>query len=67
MHLSKNERKLISFFSRELVEAKKIFQQEKKINLNEIIKKLSAKKISIEYLEHLHPHTLQKAKLEDNI
>ena len=67
VHLSKNERKLIRFFSSELLEAKKNFQQEKKINLNEIIKKLSAKKISIEYLEHLHPHTLQKAKLEDNI
>jgi len=66
-HLSKNERKLIRFFSSELLEAKKIFQEEKKINLKEIIKKLSAKKISIEYLEHLHPHTLQKARLEDNI
>ncbi len=67
VHLSKNERELIRFFSSELLEAKKIFQQEKKINLKEIIKKLSAKKISIEYLEHLHPHTLQKAKHEDNI
>ena len=67
VHLSKNERKLIRFFSSELLEAKKNFQKDKKINLNEIIKKLSAKKISIEYLEHLHPHTLQKAKLEDNI
>ena len=67
VHLSKNERKLIRFFSSELLEAKKNFQQEKNINLNEIIKKLSAKKISIEYLEHLHPHTLQKARLEDNI
>ena len=47
VHLSKNERRLIRFFSSELLEAKKIFQQEKKINLNEIIKKLSAKKISI--------------------
>ncbi len=67
IHLSKNERKLIKFFSSELFKAKKIFQQEKKINLKEIIKKLSAKKISIEYLEHLQPYTLQKAKLEDNI
>ena len=30
VHLSKNERKLISFFSSELLEAKKYFQQEKK-------------------------------------
>ena len=67
VHLSKKERKLIRIFSSELLEAKKIFQQEKKINLNEIIKKLSAKKIAIEYLEHLHTHTLQKAKFEDNI
>jgi len=58
---------LIRFFSSELLEAKKNYQQDKKINLNQIIKKLSAKKISIEYLEHLHPHTLQKARLEDNI
>ncbi len=67
VHLSKNERKLIRFFSNELLEAKKNFQQEKKINLKEIIKKLSAKKIAIEYLEHLHPHTLQKVRVEDNI
>ncbi len=67
VHLSKNERKLIRFFSNELLEAKKNFQQEKKINLKEIIKKLSAKKIAIEYLEHLHPHTLQKTRVEDNI
>ena len=38
-----------------------------KINLKEIIKKLSAEKISIEYLEHLHPYTLQKVEAEDNI
>jgi len=67
VNLSKKDRKLIKFFSRELLEAKKNFQQEKKINLKEIIKNLSAKKISIEYLEHLHPYTLQKATLEDNI
>ncbi len=67
IHLSKNERKLIRSFSSELLEAKKNFQQEKKINLKKIIKKLSAQKISIEYLEHLHPHSLQKASFEDNI
>ena len=67
IHLSKNERKLIRFFSNELLVAKKIFQQEKKINLKKIIKKLLAEKISIEYLEHLHPHTLQKSRVEDNI
>jgi pantoate ligase/cytidylate kinase len=67
VHLSKNERKLIRFFSSELLEAKKNFPQDKKINLKEIIKRLSANKISIEYLEHLHPHTLQKARDEDNI
>ena len=67
VHLSKNERKLIRFFSNELLVAKKKFQQEKKISLKEIIKKLSAEKISIEYLEHLHPHTLQQSRVEDNI
>ncbi len=67
VHLSKNERKLIRFFSNELLEAKNNFQQEQKISLEEIMKKLSKEKISIEYLEHLHPHTLQKAKVEDNI
>jgi pantoate ligase/cytidylate kinase len=67
IHLSKSERKLIRFFSNELLEAKKIFQQEKKINLKEIIKKLTAEKIAIEYLEHLHPYTLEKARGEDNI
>ncbi|MBO8205319.1 bifunctional pantoate--beta-alanine ligase/(d)CMP kinase [Prochlorococcus marinus] len=67
VHLSKNERKLIRFFSNELLVAKKTFQQEKKIRLKEIIKKLLAEKISIEYLEHLHPHTLQKVRFENNI
>ncbi len=67
VHLSKNERKLIKFFSNELLIAKKNFQQDKKISLKEIIKNLSAEKISIEYLEHLHPHTLQQARSEDNI
>ncbi len=67
VHLSKKERKLIRFFSSALLEAKKNFQKEKKINLKDIYKNLSAKKISIEYLEHLHPYTLQKARLEDNI
>ncbi|WP_288262688.1 bifunctional pantoate--beta-alanine ligase/(d)CMP kinase [uncultured Prochlorococcus sp.] len=67
VNLSKNERELIRVFSNELLLAKKIFQQEKKVNLKEIIKKLSAKKISIEYLEHLHPYTLQQSSVEDNI
>ncbi len=67
INLSKNERKLIRFFSKELLEAKKNFQQEKKICLKSIIKRLSAEKISIEYLEHLHPYTLHKTKIEDNI
>lgn len=66
-HLSKNERKLIRFFSNELLIAKNKFKQEKKINLKEIIKKLKAEKISIEYLEHLHPYTLQNLEIEDNI
>ncbi len=67
VHLSNKERKLIRFFSNELLVAKKNFQQEKKINLKAIIKKLSAEKISIEYLEHLHPYTLQESRVEDNI
>ncbi len=67
IHLSKNERKLIKLFSNELLEAKKNFQKEKKISLKSIIKKLAAEKISIEYLEHLQPYTLQKARVEDNI
>ncbi len=67
VNLSTNERKLIRFFSNELLIAKNNFKQEKKINLKEIIKKLSAEKISIEYLEHLHPYTLQNIGIEDNI
>ncbi len=67
IHLSKNERKLIRFFSNQLLIAKNNFSQEKKINLKEIIKKLSAEKISIEYLEHLNPYTLQNVEAEDNI
>jgi len=67
IHLSKHERKLIKFFSNELLVAKKTYKTEKKINLKEIKKKLSAAKISIEYLEHLHPYTLQKYRSKDNI
>ena len=67
VHLSENERKLIRFFSNELLKAKNNFKQEKKINLKKIIKKLTAEKISIEYLEHLHPYTLQNLEVKDNI
>ncbi len=67
VHLSKKERKLIRFFSNELLLAKNKFKQDKKINLKEIIKILSSEKISIEYLEHLNPYTLQKLGVEDNI
>ena len=66
-HLSKKERKLIQIFSNELLKAKDNFKQEKKINLKEILKKLSAEKILVEYLEHLHPYTLQNLAAEDNI
>jgi len=47
-HLSINERKFIRFFSNELLEAKKIFQKEKKINIKEIIKKVTKEKIEIQ-------------------
>ena len=67
IHLSSDERKLIRFFSNELFVAKKKFQREKKISIKKIIEKLAVKKISIEYLEHLHPYTLQNSKSEDNI
>ena len=67
VHLSKKERKLIRFFSNELFVAKNNYKQEKKINLKEIIKKLSAEKIFVEYLEHLHPYSLQSLGVEDNI
>ncbi len=67
VHLSENDRKLIRFFSNELLVAKKIYKKEKKINIKEIIKKISAENISIEYLEHLHPFTLKKLGVEDNI
>ncbi len=67
IRLSKNERELIRLFSNELFLAKNIFKQEKTINLKHITKKLESKNISIEYLEHLHPYSLQKATLKDNI
>ncbi len=67
VHLSNKERKLIRFFSNELLIAKNNFKKEKKINLKEIIQKLSAEKILIEYLDHLHPYTLQNLGADDNI
>ena len=67
IRLSTNERKFIRLFSNELFLAKKTFKQDKKINLQNITTKLKSKNISIEYLEHLHPYTLQKATLKDNI
>ncbi len=67
IRLSKNERQLIRLFSNELFLAKKHFKQEKTMNLKKIIKKIESKNILIEYLEHLHPYSLQKATLKDNI
>ncbi len=67
INLSQKERKLIRFFSNELLIAKNNFKKEKKINLKEITKKLSEEKILIEYLEHLHPYTLKNLEVDDNI
>ena len=66
-HLSKHERQLVRLFSNELFFAKKHFKETKKVNLNAIIKKIESKKISIEYLEHLHPFKLKNASINDNI
>jgi len=65
--LSKNERKILQLFSNELFHAKKVFEKNKKINLKQMIKRLESKKISIEYLENLHPYNLKKVQDEDNI
>ena len=65
--LSKNERKILQLFSKELLHTKKVFKKDKKINLKQITENLESKNISIEYLEHLHPFTLNKPKAEDNI
>ena len=67
VNLSKSERKLITFFSNELLLIKNNFKKEKKINLKKIFKKLKLHNISIEYLEHLHPYNLKKATSNDNI
>ena len=67
VHLSNEERKLIKFFSNELFLAEKIFKKEKKIDLKLLTQKLLLEKISIEYLEHLHPYTLKNATIADNI
>ncbi len=65
--LSKSERKIVQLFSYELSHAKKKFKKDKKINLNQICKKLESKNISIEYLEHVHPYNFKKASSKDNI
>ena len=65
--LSKNERKILKLFSNELLQAKKVFKKDKKINLKQITKKLESNNISVEYLEHLQTYNLKKVKAEDNI
>ena len=65
--LSKNEKKILKLFSNELSNAKEIFKKDKKIDLNQLTKKIESKNISIEYLEHLHPYTLKKVQSGDNI
>ncbi|ABM72984.1 putative bifunctional enzyme; pantothenate synthetase/cytidylate kinase [Prochlorococcus marinus str. MIT 9515] len=65
--LSKNEKTIVKFFSNELVHSQKVFKKDKKIELNQIIKKLQSKNISIEYLEHLNAYSLKKVQKEDNI
>ena len=65
--LSEIDRKVIRLFSDELFIARKIFTQEKQINLKKIRRKLESKKVSIEYLEHLNPYNLKKVSSKDNI
>ena len=65
--LSKDERKILKLFSNELGHAKNIFKKNKKIDLRKLKNKLESKKISVEYLEHLHPYSLKKVQAEDNI
>ncbi len=65
--LSKKDRKILQFFSNELIHSKKVFKKNKKIDLKQITERLDSKNISIEYLEHLNPYNLKKVQEEDNI
>ena len=65
--LLKNGREKLKSFSIELFNAKKIFNQTKKIDLKEIKTKLIEKDIKIEYLEHVNAFNLKKTTSEMNI
>ena len=65
--LSKNERESLKLFSNELLRTKAIYKDEKRINLKQITKRLELNKVSIEYLQHLHPYNLRKISDKDNI
>ena len=65
--LSKSERKILKFFSNELLYTKNVFKKNKKINLKEITQKLESENITIEYLKHLNPYNFKKVNAKDNI
>ena len=65
--LSKDNKKKLHSFSRELLNAKTIFNKTKKIDLNKIRKKLQDSNIKIEYLEHVNAFNLQKLTPNSNI
>ena len=65
--LSIDERESIRSFSKELSNAKKLFNKKKNFVLKDLIKKLERKNISIEYLEHVNALNLRKTITEDNI
>jgi len=65
--LSKSDREKLKSFSMELFNTKKIFNQNKKIDLKKIIKRLTEKDIKIEYLEHVDAFNLKKSTSAINI
>ncbi len=65
--LSEEDRNKLTFFSKELQNAKITFDQTKKINLKKIIKNLENININIEYLEHVNAFNLKRFVSQENI
>ena len=65
--LTNSERKDLQFFSEELKNAKKNFEENKKIDLGKILKSLRNRNIKIEYLQHLTAFSLSESIDRENI
>ena len=65
--LKKSERAKLIFFSKKLKEAKEIFEKEKSLDVNKLIKQIELKDIKIEYLKVVDAFSLKEKITSDKI